>query len=71
MAHASWVIPVLLNTVGAGLMSDFMNWSEKQIVERKMMKLAEPDVMSYIIVCYLLSSRRQPKSITGWLAIGK
>jgi cytochrome P450 len=49
MAPAPWIIPVLLNTVGAGPMSDFINWSEKQIVERKKMKPAEPDIMSYII----------------------
>jgi cytochrome P450 len=49
MAPAPWIISVLLNTVGAGPMSDFISWSEEQLEERKKMKPAEPDVMSYII----------------------
>jgi len=49
MGAAPWIIPVLLNTVGAGPISDFIKWSEKQVEERKKMKPAEPDIMSYII----------------------
>jgi cytochrome P450 len=49
MTPAPWIIPLLLNTVGAGPMSTFITWSEEQIENRKKMKPAEPDVMSYIL----------------------
>lgn len=49
MTPAPWIIPLLLNTVGAGPMSTFISWSEEQVEKRKKMKPAEPDVMSYIL----------------------
>jgi cytochrome P450 family 628 len=49
MTPAPWIIPLLLNTVGAGPMSTFITWSAEQVEKRKKMKPAEPDVMSYLL----------------------